>query len=612
MPDQLQRLSPPAPTHERRAASLQPTSYDEATNSLELVWTTGAAVMRFDWLDGEYFSEELSTDASAVRLDRLNAGAPFLDSHRTGNLAAVIGSVVPGTAQMRNGQGICRVRLAETPDVADTVAKIKAGHIRHVSVGYSVYAFERTQRQGEHATMRAIDWEPQEISAVTVPADAGAHIRMEPDMPEDTQQNRARPVAMTRIVEACERAGLSPEAENQILRQHATRPLNEEQLTNAITDAYVSARSQPRINNALTQDGLMELGDADRLRSRMAGAIGARLRNLAPPEESAEFMGTSMIDMVRGLMLARGERVQYLSPTALYERAASLTTSDFPLLLGAPIGAYLNDLFRQTPPALQIVARSRTTRDFKPITSLHLDAGASLDYLPENGEYTYASFGESGQTYSVKTFGKMFALSRPAIINDNLGAFAQATTSFIRAAASKRADFLSAIVNSNTDIPDLSGMPLPLFHASRNNLAEAGGPINVTTLSAARLAMRMQKDTDGSALDVVPKYLVVGPEKETEAEAALAQLNATAIAEVNPFSGKLILVVDPRLTGRRWYLFADPAAFPVLEYATLDGAEDVFVDTRQRWNPDGVETKVRVDFGAAALDGRGAYKNPGD
>ena len=38
-----------------------------------------------------------------VRLERLNAGAPFLRVHEAHDLDAVIGSVVPGSARIENG-----------------------------------------------------------------------------------------------------------------------------------------------------------------------------------------------------------------------------------------------------------------------------------------------------------------------------------------------------------------------------------------------------------------------------------------------------------------------------------------------------------------------------
>jgi phage head maturation protease len=165
-----------APTMQR-AAETRPTSYRESDNSIEVVWSVGAAGLRFDWYDGGYYIEELSMEAGAVRLDRLNAGACVLDSHSSHRLASVLGSIVPGTVSIANGEGVARVRLATTPDVADTVAKIIDGHIRSLSVSYHVYEFQRTEREGEHPHMLATDWEPTEVSFVAVPFDAAAQVR---------------------------------------------------------------------------------------------------------------------------------------------------------------------------------------------------------------------------------------------------------------------------------------------------------------------------------------------------------------------------------------------------------------------------------------------------
>lgn len=616
MTDTTTRLAPPSPVAERRNASFEPASYDATTDSYEVVWTTGAAVLRNDWHDG-FFTEVLSTDPKAVRLGRMNAGAAFLDTHQEQRLAAVIGSVVPGSARMTGGKGICRVRLADTPDVADTVAKIKAGHIRNVSVGYRVFTFERVEQAGEYPTMTAIDWEPHEISACAVGADPHSQIRSEPTMTDTTDTSTAttvRFVTASQISERCSRANADPGIELALLREHAGAPFGEEHLVRRLTEAYAARNATPAINNSLTTpaDAAGDRGSVEALRARMAGAVRARLSGGTPPAESREFMGATVIDMVRGLLMARGERVQYLSPAAVYERHGSMTTSDMPLLLQAPVSGYLNDLYAAEPPALQALARARTTRDFRPMTSVNLTGDNSLPYIAENGEYTYAAFGEGGQQYKVNTFGKIFSVSRQMIINDNLGVYTQMGAQFVRRASHKRADILAAIINSNLPIYDLaSKTSTPLFDASRGNLAAAGGELNIENLTAARLAMRTQKDSSGAVLGIRPRYLTVGPELETKAEQVLAVINAASIGDVNPFGGKLELLVEPRLIGRAWYLFADPASYPVLEFATLEGVEDVFTDTRIGWNVDGIETKVRIDYGASAVDGLGAYKNPG-
>ena len=113
-----------------------------------------------------------------VRLERLNAGAPFLKVHEAHDLDAVIGSVVPGSARIENGQGIARIRLSERDAVGDIWRDIEAGHIRAVSIGYQVHRFEISKPDGQRELWRAVDWTPFEISAVPVgatPPPASAH-----------------------------------------------------------------------------------------------------------------------------------------------------------------------------------------------------------------------------------------------------------------------------------------------------------------------------------------------------------------------------------------------------------------------------------------------------
>jgi phage head maturation protease len=162
-----------------RSTEIRSSSFEEATNSVEIIWTTGAAVRRYDWREGQFYDEELVVTPGAVRLDRLNSGAPFLDTHDDLTLAAVIGTVVPGTAEIRSGRGIARVALSVAPGHAGIIANIKAGVIRSISVGYRVHSVEKIEVDGQTPIWRVIDWEPLELSAVPVPADAGAFIRSE-------------------------------------------------------------------------------------------------------------------------------------------------------------------------------------------------------------------------------------------------------------------------------------------------------------------------------------------------------------------------------------------------------------------------------------------------
>jgi hypothetical protein len=130
-----------------------------------------------------------------------------------------------------------------------------------------------------------------------------------------------------------------------------------------------------------------------------------------------------------------------------------------------------------------------------------------------------------------------------------------------------------------------------------------------------------------AAIDLQPRLLVeielyrsvirVGSAAlETEAQRVLAQIFATTVSEVNPFSGPgaFSLLVDPRLDAystTAWYLFCDPGRTPILEYSYLSGQEGVYIETRMGFEVDGIEIKSRLDYGTGAVGWRGAVKSLG-
>ena len=158
------------------AAEFRSASYSADDNSIECVWTTGATVRRMSWQDGPY-DEELVVSANAVRLGRLNAGAPLLDTHMDYSVGNVLGSVVPGSARIVAGQGVARVALSNAPGDADAVAKIRDGIVRNVSTGYVYHSVEKTERDAQVPLWRVVDWEPLELTACPIGADAGSQFR---------------------------------------------------------------------------------------------------------------------------------------------------------------------------------------------------------------------------------------------------------------------------------------------------------------------------------------------------------------------------------------------------------------------------------------------------
>jgi len=74
----------------------------------------------------------------------------------------------------------------------------------------------------------------------------------------------------------------------------------------------------------------------------------------------------------------------------------------------------------------------------------------------------------------------------------------------------------------------------------------------VTSLGVALKSMGLQKGLDGvTAIDVTPKFLIVPASLETVALQTIAAITPAQVSNVNPFSGKLKLIVDPGSTRRR-------------------------------------------------------------
>src|SRR5574343_675147 len=83
---------------QQRELQLRAETFAPESRTVEVVWSTGARRAMMNWDSWEMVDEELSLEAGAVRLDRLNNGAPVLDTHARCELENVIGVVVEGSA----------------------------------------------------------------------------------------------------------------------------------------------------------------------------------------------------------------------------------------------------------------------------------------------------------------------------------------------------------------------------------------------------------------------------------------------------------------------------------------------------------------------------------
>lgn len=597
MPDTLEILT--------RAASVAPASINDETRTAEVIWSTGARVERRGW-DGP-FVEILSLNPAHVNLERLRGGA-VLDTHQRDGLRNVLGVVE--SAEVDGRQGRATIRFSRRPEVEPIWQDVRDGTIRHVSIGYSVEKWsDKTDPNTGERTRTATAWTPVELSLVPVPADPGAIIRSHGlTMPDGSTGaapalNRAQTNQEIRAIAAT--AGLDHAFADGLIDRGATV-----EQARAAAFEELARRSGGTIRTEQPRAQILASHDDPETRCRWMGeALYARTNPSHEVSEPArQYAGLTIPEIARETLRLRGIAVTGMSASAVITRSLH-TTSDFSLILGDTVGRQLRAAYEAAPAGIKRVARQTTVTDFRSKTRIMLGSAPTLERVNEHGEFTSGTMAEAAEAYKADTFGRIIGISRQALVNDDTGAFADLSRRFGIAAAQFEAQFLVDLLEGNSGSGPTMSDGKTLFHADHKNVAAAGGSIDDGSLSNARVALRKQTGLSGELISVTPRYLLVPAELETAAEKAVASVQATTTADANPFTS-LAVVVEPRLSDdARWFVVADDV--DGLEYCYLEGAAGPQIESRNGFEIDGVQIRVRLDFGAGFVDWRGWHTNAG-
>jgi phage head maturation protease len=555
-----------------RAAAVGSANADKRT--VDVVFSTGAKVLRSSWMDGPFY-EELDMSADAVRLDRLNNGAPFLMDHNgysVANTPAVVES-----ARVEGGKGFATVRFAKAgvdPAADMLFAKIQDGIVRSVSVGYRVHKIEKIVTEGEKVpTMRVVDWTPYEISAVAMPADAGAGFRHADQSTNEVEithrgasstttkeQNRMDPEELKKQEEAKAQAEIAKrsaeiEAETakrvQQLRerdagiQHACRTakLGDEFAQKLIGDAKIDLNAAralvleelaKRSDDIKTEPARVEVTDdaSDKFQrgamawliergnaaSVVAEAKAKGVKGLEKVEtDGGEFRGMTLVDLARESLERRGVKTRGMDRMtmvgrALTHRAGYATTGDFPVLLENTMNKVLLGQYAVTPDTWSLMCKQEDVPDFRTQPRYSTGALGSLDELTELGEFKNKTISDGlKKTIQTGTKGNIYAISRKLIINDDMGFLTSLATAIGRGARLGIEEDFYALLAENSGLGPTQTDAQPFFHsANRGNVNGTGAAISVAGIDADRqIFLAMRDQNSKEYLQMTPAILLV-------------------------------------------------------------------------------------------------------
>jgi ATP-dependent protease ClpP protease subunit/phage major head subunit gpT-like protein len=292
------------------------------------------------------------------------------------------------------------------------------------------------------------------------------------------------------------------------------------------------------------------------------------------------------------------------------------TTSDFAVAGENTLNKVLLAAYAIAPDTWREICAIGEVSDFRAHNRYRTGYIASLDQIFEDGEFTNKTIPDAvKETITALTYGNIVGLSRQAIINDDMGVFNRVAAQVGRAAAlTIEAGFYSLLAQNSGLGPDMNDGN-PLFDAAHSNLG-AGAALSAAAVDADATIMEAQQDPNSAEyLNVRPAVLLVPRGLRATALTINESRFDPDTADSNKPNTVLGLfdrvVATPRLSGTRRYMFADPVDIPCIEVAFLNGEQEPFMEMKDGWRTDGVEWKVRHDFGIAAIEYRAGLTDAG-
>ena len=617
----------------------RPTTLNEAERSVEVIAATEDPTTVMDWERG-LVDEVLLMSGAELPKSRQTV---LLDSHSRYGTADIVGSF--RDVRVQDGQLVGRAVFST--EAESVYRKVAEGHLTDFSVGYRVIESqfvpdgEVQKISGRNYTgpvKIATRWRVKELSAVAIGADENAKTRMdstfdknqnsqiqeESTMPKEKTVEEIRKEEIDRIgniTTMCRQFGLSQEMESQWLQSGASM----ESVRAAVLDIVAA-----RLPEGIGYRGPIEGNEShpatvvhDAVDKRVDAQVeGLCLRAGLPvenPGAGREYAHFSFLDHAKECLRANGRRVNG-SPDQVFRAALesrAMVTGDLPYILGNFANKTALIGYTETMSPIVSIFREIPAKDFKTNYMVALSESQDLEEVPEKGDYQYNEFSEHRESFALSTYGKIFAITRQALINDDLGMMAQIARSHGAAASRKVRDVCLSVLTGNGTMSD----GYALFSTEHSNFVSSGNgaPPGDATLKAAYKSMKLQRGPAGvSVLGIIPKYLVVPVSIEVDAWQLLESTGDLTVEKNagvrNPWYQKLTLIPEAALDGfleTGWYLAADQNRSDTLVLSFLNGKNSPDMFTKDGWTVDGTEFKVRIDVAGAAAAHQGLYYNYG-
>ncbi len=302
---------------------------------------------------------------------------------------------------------------------------------------------------------------------------------------------------------------------------------------------------------------------------------------------------------------------------------AAFSTVSLPGIMANTANKFLLEGFSFVEQVYKSISASRSVSDFKTVTSYRMLDGGEFEEVGPSGELKHGTFSEESFTNQAKTYGKMQAITRQDIINDDLGALTSVPRRLGRkSGVTVNNVFWTAFRANSTFFADpsqnylkgatttLTAVGLGLALKKYRDKTEAGGTQALTATGARPLAVEPKVLLVPTALEVAALELMTSTNFNTGGSASTAQ-----VPNKNIWANRFRAEVTSYLTDSdvAWYLLADPMDIAVIEICYLNGQQSPTVESAAAdFNTLGIQMRGYFDFGVTKQDARGGLKVKGE
>ncbi|MFC2459842.1 prohead protease/major capsid protein fusion protein [Selenomonas noxia] len=600
---------------------------DEDTRQAELSLSSEEPCRRW------FGDEILSHDAGAIDLSRLKEIGVVLFNH---NRDRVIGRVLSVRLDEVTRKLRAVIQFDEDEESECVYQKVRSGTLKGVSVGYTVDVWEEVKAGATSTNGRftgpcevATRWTPYELSIVSVPADATVGIGRsysengDGTMDEQNKDNGVKaqdPVTVTQDTgmqsdtEAARQAAIAEERARvreigTMCRQFGvddTQYIDGGMSVGDVRAAILAKLAAERTAQTVT----VQVDEMDKFRA--AATDGLALRAGLTVENKAvgadEYRGKRMIRLAAECV----EREQGKNTRAMDDemivREALTGTGAFPGILSNVAHKSMAQAYQTAPTTYQLWTAQGSNSDFKDAVRYRLSEADTLEKLNESGEFKASGVTESMAKTSVATYGRMFSITRQAIINDDMGALQQLPAIYGAAARRMINKMVYKMLKAN---PTIEGDPL--FSNNHNTLHAVD--ISIEGLAKMKAAMAKQKNIAGlEYLNIQPAFLICPVELEVQAAQLISSVvdPTKANATPNPFANKMTVISEPELEDAKvFYLAAAAGVAPTIEVTSLNGNLTPTMERAEQFDTLGIKWRIYMDVGVNLLDYRGIAKSTG-